>query len=243
MRLFHHPIMGAGSGPWEPAIDDGFAEYLYAIYRYMTGGLLVSGAVAYLCATSPLYRLLATEPLIALSLLLVPLGYVVMVSRHIERISPTHAARYFWLFAILIGFSFGGISQLYWGDGIAHAFFETAAAFLVVSLIGFFSKRALTAMGTFIMLTLVGIGLALMVDHRQPAPELQLLTTIAGILIFAALTACNSTTLKHRFYMIRVDDDIRNPKPSIGALSLYLDFINRFLSLLRIKPRHPPREG
>ena len=130
-----------------------------------------------------------------------------------------------------------------WGQGIALAFFEMAAAFFVVSMIGFFSKRSMTPIGTFIMLALVGIGLALLVNGRVASPDHQLLITIMGIALFSALTAWDTPVIKARFYRIRSDDDIRNPKPSIGALNLYLDFINRFLSLLRINAQQPPREG
>ena len=92
MRLFHLPFYDSGStGPWESAIDDGFPEYVYAIYRYMTAGLLFSGALAMLCARSQLYAALAAEPFVAFPMLLLPLVYVVEVSRRIEQLSPRQA--------------------------------------------------------------------------------------------------------------------------------------------------------
>lgn len=253
MRFLHQQIYDhEGDGLWGYTVDDGFSEYMYAIYRYMTLGLLLSGSVAYLCAHAALYRILALEPLIALPLLVPPLIFVVAISRRLDEISPEHARGYFWLFAVLIGASFAGISQIYWGMGIAHAFFETAGAFFVLSLVGFFTKRTLTPFGTFLLLTLTGCGLALAVDYWTLTPTLQdpwltsllrhdvdLLTTGVGITIFAALTAWDTPTIKARFYRIRSDDDLRHPKPSVGALNLYLDFINRFLALLHITPRTP----
>lgn len=253
MRFLHQQIYDhEGDGLWGYTVDDGFSEYMYAIYRYMTLGLLLSGAIAYLCAHSALYRILAMEPLIALPLLVPPLAFVVVISRRLDEISPEHAKGYFWLFAALIGASFAGFFQIYWGEGIANAFFETAGAFFVLSMVGFFTKRTMTPFGTFLLLTLTGCGLAAAVDYWSPRPTLQdpwlaslvrhdvdLLTTAAGIMIFAGLTAWDTPTIKARFYRVRSDDDLRHPKPSVGALNLYLDFINRFLALLHITPRPP----
>jgi len=234
MRIFHHQIYDHQDDAWGFDINDGFPEYLYAIYRYMTFGLTLSGLIAYLCANSNLYQQVATLPLVLPVLLIAPLILVIVLSNRIEQMSIPVAKTSFWLFATLIGFSFAGIFQIYLGESIAKTFFEVAAAFFILSLIGFFTKRSLTRMGTFLLLSLVSLILAGLVDVWLISNTLDFLISAVGILIFSALTAFDTQKISDRFYAIHADCDIRNREAILGALNLYLDFINIFLSLLRL---------
>lgn len=228
--LYDHPeheSLGFG-------IDDGFPEYLYAIYRYMTYGLTLSGLIAYACASSSFYQVIAKELFILPILLIVPLIIVVKLSVRIDTMSITNAKISFLLFAVLIGFSFAGIFQIYIGGSIAKTFFEVAGAFLILSLVGFFTKRSLTRIGTFLLLSLVALTLSVVVNHWFSSNTLDLVITAIGIVIFSGLTAFDTHMISQRYYAQHADCDIRNQEAILGALNLYLDFINIFLSLLRL---------
>ncbi len=233
MRMFHHLYDHQDDG-WGFDIDDGFPEYLYAIYRYMTFGLTLSGLIAYICANSNLYKQVTTTPFVLPILLITPLILVIVLSNRIEQMSIPMAKTSFWLFATLIGFSFAGIFQIYLGESIAKTFFEVAGAFFILSLIGFFTKRSLTRMGTFLLLSLVSLILAGLVDVWLSSNAIDFLISAVGILIFSALSAFDTQKISDRFYAIHADCDIRNREAILGALNLYLDFINIFLSLLKL---------
>ena len=220
--------------PWGLAFDDGFPEYLYAIYRYMTFGLCMSGLVAYLCASSPLYRTLATEPFILPTLLAIPLVVVVTLSTQTENIRISTAKFYFLMFAVLIGFSFAGIFQIYLGDSVAKAFCAIAAAFFILSIVGFFTKRSLTRMGTLLLLSFVGIFVLGCINVWVASPPIDLIISSVGIVIFSSLTAFNTPKIKKRYDTLCPDCEPRNREPVLGALSLYLDFINVLLVPLRL---------
>ncbi|HEY4714484.1 MAG TPA: Bax inhibitor-1/YccA family protein [Aquirhabdus sp.] len=219
--------------PWQLEFDDGFPEYLYSIYRYMTFGLCISGLIAYLCASSSLYKTIATEPFVLPTLLALPLVIVVMMSAQTEKVSIPKAHAYFLIFAILIGFSFAGIFQVYLGDSIAKAFFAIAGAFFILSIVGFFTKRGLTRVGTLLLLSIVGISVLGLINHWYPSTPVDLIISSVGIVIFSSLTAFNTPKIKKRFYTVWPDCQPRNREPILGALSLYLDFMNVLITPLR----------
>lgn len=221
--------------PWGLEVDDGFPEYLYEIYRYMTFGLTLSGLIAYICASSSFYQIVAKEFFILPILLIVPLIVVVKLSARIDSMSITKVKVSFLLFAVLIGFSFAGFFQVYIGESIAKTFFEVAGAFLILSLVGFFIKRSLTRIGTFLLLGLVANILSAVVNLWLASNVLNFVISAVGILIFSGLTAFDTEMISKRYYASRADCDIRYQEASLGALNLYLDFINIFLSLLKIR--------
>ncbi|MFI4919988.1 MAG: Bax inhibitor-1 family protein [Legionellales bacterium] len=195
---------------------------------------MMSGLIAYLCANSPLYRTLATEPFILPTLLAIPLIIVVTLSAHTEHIRIPTAKFYFLMFAVLIGFSFAGIFQVYLGDSIAKAFFAIAAAFFILSLVGFFTKRSLTRRGTLLLLSIVGILVLGFINFWVRTSPVDLIISSVGIVIFSSLTAFNTSKIEKRFYTVCPDCEPRNREPILGALSLYLDFINVFLAPLKL---------
>ncbi len=219
---------------WNLEFDDGFPEYLYSIYRYMTFGLCMSGLIAYLCASSSFYQAIATEPFVLPTLLALPLVIVVIMSAQTEKVSIPKAHAYFLIFAILIGFSFAGIFQVYVGDSVVKAFFAIAGAFFILSLVGFFTKRGLTRMGTLLLLSIVGLSVLGLINRWSPSTPLDLIISSVGIVIFSSLTAFNTPKIKTRFYTVWPDCVPRNREPILGALSLYLDFLNVFLTPLRL---------
>ncbi|GAC1376403.1 MAG: Bax inhibitor-1/YccA family protein [Aquirhabdus sp.] len=235
MNLHHLFYDHHDDGPWGLEIDDGFPEYLYEIYRYMTFGLTLSGLIAYVCASTNFYKVIAKEPFILPILLIVPLFIVVKLSRKIDSMSITQARVSFLLFAVLIGFSFAGIFQVYLGESIAKTFFEVACAFFILSLVGFFTKRSLTRIGTFLLLGFVSTILSAIVNLWFATNTLNFVISVVGILIFSGLTAFDTQMISQRYYAPHADCDIRNREASYGALNLYLDFINIFLSLLRFR--------
>lgn len=219
--------------PWMLEFDDGFPEYLYSIYRYMTFGLCMSGLTAYLCASSSFYQTIATEPLVLPTLLALPLVIVVVLSAQTEKVSIRRAHAYFLMFAILIGFSFAGIFQVYLGDSIAKSFFAIAGAFFILSMVGFFTKSSLTRLGTLLLLSIVGVSVLGLINRWDPSTPVDLITSSVGIVIFSSLTAFNTPKIKKRFYTVWPDCQPRNREPILGALSLYFDFLNVFLTPLR----------
>lgn len=219
--------------PWGLEIDDGFPEYLYAIYRYMTMGLTLSGLVALLCASSNFYLVIAKEVFILPMILILPLIIVVNLSTRIDTMSIRNAKISFWFFAVLIGFSFAGIFQVYIGESIAKTFFEVAGSFMILSLVGFFTKRSLTRIGTFLLLGFVATILSGVVNLWYASNVFNFIISVVGITIFAGLTAFDTPTISKRYYALHEDCDIRNREPILGALNLYLDFIHIFLIPLK----------
>ncbi|HEY8040516.1 MAG TPA: Bax inhibitor-1/YccA family protein [Polyangiaceae bacterium] len=220
----------ARSSPLAGARDTA-SDALWVTYRWMTAGLATTGLVAMGVASSPAaLELLLGNRILFYVLLFGQLGLVFALSSMATRVSTGVAALMFFAYAALTGVTFSTLFLLYTATSIAATFFVTAGAFAGLSLVGFFTRRDLGAVGRFAVFALIGVIIASVVNMFLRSSGLDWLITIAGVLLFAGLTAYDTQRLKTIFRQGGTHANL----PLVGALTLYLDFINMFLFLLRL---------
>jgi FtsH-binding integral membrane protein len=166
-------------------------------------------------------------------IVLAPLGMVFFLSFRIQKMSVSAAQTTFWVFATLMGVSLATLFAVYTAESITRVFFITAATFGAMSLYGYTTKRDLTAMGSFLFMGLIGIIIAMVVNIFLQSSAIQFAVSVLGVLIFVGLTAYDTQKIKEMYY-VGDDGTVAGRKAIMGALSLYLDFINLFLMLLRL---------
>jgi uncharacterized protein len=220
------------AGAAQAEIDVGLREYMLRIYNYMASGLALTGIVAYVFAQSGFYAQVAQTPLIWL-LMLAPLGFVLVMSFGINRMTASTAQLLFWAFAGGMGLSLASIFLVFTGASIARVFFITAGTFAAMSLYGYTTKRDLTQFGSFLMMGLIGIIIASIVNIFLGSTALQFIVSVAGVLIFTGLTAWDTQRIKEE-YAEHYGSESLNKMALMGALSLYLNFINMFQLLLQL---------
>jgi FtsH-binding integral membrane protein len=222
---------GASVPRTREVVDAGLRSYMLSIYKYMTSCVLLTGVVALLTAQTGLAITFASGPLMWL-VALSPLAIVFAMSFGVNKFSTTTLQAMFWGFAVLMGLSLSTIFLVYTGSSIAATFFATAGAFAGLSLFGYTTKKDLSAMGTFLIMGVVGLLIAMVVNMFLKSTGLDLAISFLGVLIFAGLTAWDTQRLKASYGQLR-GTEFAGKMVVMGALSLYLDFINMFLFLLR----------
>jgi FtsH-binding integral membrane protein len=236
------PRIGTGTNPAtvgraEVAVDAGLRAHMLSVYNYMTSGILLTGIVALLFAQSGAVMSLLNETRTGMSLLgwvvmLAPLGIVLWMSFGVHRLSTGMAQVLYWSFAILMGMSLSTIFLVYTEASIALTFFATAAAFASLSLYGYTTKKDLSAFGTFLIMGVVGLIVASIVNLFWMNDTFSLVIAALGVLIFAGLTAYDTQKIKSMYFAV-AGTDFHGRAVIMSALTLYLDFINMFLFLLR----------
>lgn len=214
-------------------IDQGLRSYMMQVYNYMMGGVALTGVVAYLVSTNEaLITLMYTTPL-KWVVLFAPLVMVFALSASVHKLSYGATQICFWLFAALMGASLSWIFLRYGGVSITRIFFITAAAFGALSVYGYTTKKDLSGWGTFLFMGLIGIIIASIVNLFIGSSALQFAVSVIGVLVFSGLTAYDTQRIKELYY---VGDSAAalGKKAVMGALSLYLDFINLFMMLLSL---------
>ena len=201
------------------------------IYNYMASGVLLTGLVAMLTARSGLALAFASGPLMWL-VALSPLAFVFAMSFGVNKFSRGTLQIMFWAFATVMGLSLSTIFLVYTGESIAATFFATAGAFAGLSLFGYTTKKNLQGMGTFLVMGVIGLIIASVINIFLQSSTLTLAVSFLGVLIFAGLTAYDTQRLKREYQYLR-GTEFAGKAVIMGALSLYLDFINMFLFLLR----------
>ena len=215
------------------AVDVGLRAYMLRVYNYMCVALALTGAVAFFVSTSPtLLNAIYGTPLMWV-VFLAPLGMVFFLSARINRMSATAAQTTFWIFAALVGLSLASIFVVYTGASITRVFFITAGAFGGLSLVGYTTKRDLSGMRTFLFMGVIGLIIAMVVNMFLASSGLQLLISVVGVLIFAGLTAYDTQQIKLMYYEAD-SGEVATKKSIMGALKLYLDFLNMFVFLMHI---------
>jgi FtsH-binding integral membrane protein len=217
--------------------DAGLRSYMLSVYNYMASGVLLTGIVALLFA--PYARgVLINQAGTGMSALgwiitLAPLGFVFAMSFGVQRMASSTLQMLFWAFAAVMGLSLSTIFITYTGASIAQTFFATAAAFLGLSLYGYTTKRDLSGFGTFLIMGVVGLIVAMIINMFLRSPGLDLAISAIGVLIFAGLTAYDTQKIKSMYFAVAGYGEAMAKSAVMGALQLYLDFINMFLFLLR----------
>jgi len=232
-------------------IDEGLRAYMLKVYNLMALGLAITGIAAFvtfIVATT-------TDPSTAVAqlgngvmltgvgaalyqsplqwvVMLAPVGLVFFMSFKIHTMSVSAAQTTFWVYAALMGLSLSSIFLVYTGASIVQTFFVTAASFGALSLYGYTTKRDLSAMGSFLIMGLFGLIIASLVNIFLASSALEFAISAIGVLLFAGLTAYDTQNIKDAYYEAD-GSDVAGRKAIMGALQLYLDFINLFLFLLR----------
>ena len=211
------------------------------VYNYMGAGLAITGVAAYgtfhaavdaAGGLTPFGNAIFVGPL-KWVLILAPLALVILLSFRISRMSVSAAQMTFWAYAALVGVSFASLGLIYTAGSIAQVFFITAGTFGALSLYGYTTKRDLAGFGSFLFMGLIGLIIASLVNLFFQNSMFSLVLSAIGVLIFTGLTAWDTQQIKEIYY--EADDvAVMGRKAIMGALRLYLDFINLFLSLLRI---------
>lgn len=230
----------------EVAIDEGLRAYMLRVYNYMASGVAITGVVAWLVysmsvvtgADGVITGLTPFGNFMFASafkwvVILAPLAMVFFLSARIGSLSLSAAQISFWIFAALMGASISSIFLVYAGESIARMFFITAAAFGALSLWGYTTSKDLSGWGSFLFMGLIGIILASLVNLFLGSTGLQFAISVIGVLVFAGLTAYDTQQIKEMYYA-GDDGTVAGRKAVMGALRLYLDFINLFMMLLSL---------
>ncbi len=215
------------------AVDVGLRAYMLRVYNYMCVALALTGAVAFYVSTSEtlLYAIYGSP--LKWVVFLAPLGLVFFLSARINKMSASAAQTTFWIFAGLMGMSLASIFIVYTPESVTRVFFITSGAFAGLSLVGYTTKRDLSGMRTFLFMGVIGLVIAMVVNMFLASSGLQLLISVAGVLIFAGLTAYDTQQIK-LMYMEADSAEVTTKKSIMGALKLYLDFLNMFIFLMHI---------
>lgn len=223
-------------------IDVGLREYMLRVYNYMASGLALTGIIAYLAATTPaVFNLLyAAGPngtmqptMLAWLAMLSPLAFILVLSFGIQKMQASTAQMVFWAFSAVMGLSLSQIFLVYTGSSIARVFFISASTFAAMSLYGYTTKRDLTGIGSFLFMGLIGIIIASVVNMFMASTALHFMISVIGVLVFVGLTAFDTQKIK-LMYQVSDGGEVAAKKAIMGAVTLYLDFVNLFMMLLRL---------
>ena len=213
-------------------IDEGLRSHMLRVYNYMSAALALTGIVAWFSATSGLYVAIANTMLIYV-VMFAPLGVVFYFASKINSMTASRAQSVFWVFAGLMGLSLSSILLVYTGMSVTRVFFICSATFGAMSIYGYTTKRDLTKLGSFLMMGLIGIIIASIVNIFMKSSMMYFVISILGVLIFVGLTAYDTQKIKN-MYTSSDSGELMGKKAVMGALTLYLDFINLFIMLLRL---------
>ena len=227
-------------------MDEGLRAYMLKVYNYMATGVLLTGIVAIISfnisvvtdASGAIVSFTEFGNTLFFSgfkwlVMLAPLGIVFYMSFGINKMSSSKAQTVFWIFAALMGLSLSWILLVYTGKSVARVFFITSATFGAMSLYGYTTKRDLTKLGSFLMMGLIGIIIASLINIFMKSSMMYFVISILGVLIFVGLTAYDTQKIKN-MYVESDSGELIGKKAVMGALTLYLDFINLFIMLLRL---------
>ena len=230
----------------EAIIDQGLRAYMLKVYNYMASGVLLTGVIALIFfklavvtgTSGEITGLTSFGSTIYNSglkwvIMLAPLGVVLYMSFNIAKMTSAKAQSTFWIFAALMGASLSSIFLMYTGASITRVFFISAGTFGAMSIYGYTTKRDLTKLGSFLMMGLIGIIVASVVNMFLKSSMMDFVISILGVLIFVGLTAYDTQKIKN-MYVSSDTGELMGKKAVMGALTLYLDFINLFIMLLRL---------
>lgn len=219
----------------ELSMSAAFPVLMRKVYVWMTLALVITGVTAYGVATSPgLMMAIATNKLLFWGLIIAEFGLVLAVSAAINKLSLTTATLLFVLYSVINGATLSFIFAIYTMSSIASVFFITAGTFAVMAFIGYTTKKDLTSMGKILLMALIGIIIATVVNIFLKSTGLEMIVSYLGVLIFVGLTAYDSQKIKQMLLMAPDAGEGAQKLALLGALSLYLDFVNLFIYLLRI---------
>lgn len=215
------------------AFDEGLRQHMLRIYNYMGLGLVLTGVIAFVVASTPaLYVPIFSTPL-KWVVMLAPLAFVMFFSFKMQTMSAASAQLMFWAFCAVMGLSMASIFLVFTGNSIARTFFIAATMFGATSLYGYTTKRDLSQFGSFLIMGLIGVVVASLVNIFLGSTMIQFVVSVAGVLVFVGLTAWDTQSIKEQ-YAENFDSETQQKIAVFGAFSLYLNFINLFQLLLNL---------
>jgi len=214
------------------SVDAGLRQYMLGVYNYMASGLALTGIVALLLSSSPEAMAAIFGTPLKWVIMLAPLGLVFFLGARLGQMQVSTARTLFWVYAGLMGASLSSIFLIYTGQSVAQVFFITAAAFGSLSLYGYTTKRNLSAFGSFLVMGLFGLIIASVVNMFLHSSAMAFVISAAGVLIFSGLTAWDTQQIRDMYWQ-GDSSDVAGKKSIMGALMLYMDFVNLFLMLLQ----------
>lgn len=224
----------ASSAARTASYDSSLRNYMVKVYNFMSTALTISGLVAFLVASSPALMSLFFGTPLAWVVMLSPLGFVIFFSYKLNSISSAKAKSYLWIYSGLMGLSLASIFVVYTGTSVARIFFITASVFGAMSLYGYTTKKDLSGLGSFLIMGLIGLVIASLVNIFLKSSALEFALSIIGVFIFIGLTAYDTQRIKQTYYQLAGNQEMVAKAAVLGALNLYMDFINLFLMLLRM---------
>ncbi len=232
-KFDNQPIYRSTTGAEIWDIDQGLRTYMVRVYSYMAMGLGLTGLVSFFTASNPAFFNAIFGTPLAWLVMLAPLGMAMFLSFRIHSITFSTAQTLFWTYAAVMGLSLSTIFYVYTGQSIARLFFVSASVFGGMSLYGYTTKKDLTAFSSFLTMSLFELVIASLVKLFLQSTGLQFMLSCIGVVVFTGLTAYDTQVIKELYYESD-SREVSGKKAIIGALNLYLDFINLFLSLLRL---------
>ena len=224
---------GLGARTQTAAVDAGLRAYMLKVYNYMGLGLLLTAAVAFYMSTSETLINAIYGTMLHWVVIFAPLGMVFLLSARVHKMSAGAAQACFWIFAALMGASISWIFMAYTGESIFSVFLYTAAGFGALSLFGYTTKKDLGPIGAFCIMGLIGILVAMIVNIFVGSSGMAWIISVLGVLIFAGLTAYDTQKIKEMYHAAD-GQAVMTKKAIMGALRLYLDFINMFMFMLHL---------
>ena len=223
---------GAGAAD-RAAVDEGLRSYMLRVYNYMASGLLLSGIVAWLVASNEQLLYIVHGTPLKWVLIFGTLGMVFFLAARVHAMKASTAQAMFWLYAALNGATLSYVLVAYTGESVARAFVITSATFGAMSLYGYTTKRDLSGWGSFLFMGLIGLIIAGVVNIFLASSMLAFMISAIGVLVFTGLTAYDTQQIKEMYLESDSAEDA-SKKSIMGALRLYLDFLNIFLMLLHL---------
>jgi FtsH-binding integral membrane protein len=213
------------------ARDAGLRSYMLSVYNTMASGVLLTGIVALVLASSGVAASLFSHPILRWVAIFAPLVMVLVMGFKAMNMSAAGMRTFFWAFAAVMGVSMSVIPLIYSGSSIATTFFATSVAFLSLSLWGYTTKKDLSGLGTFLIMGVVGLLVVMIANLFIQSTALSLAISAIGVLLFAGLTAYDTQKIKSMYAYVS-GTEMQGKAVIMGALTLYLDFINMFQFLL-----------
>jgi len=214
------------------AVHEGLRSHMLSVYNYMASGVLLTGVIALgLAATGVAEQIFFGGGILKWVVIFAPLLMIFLLAARANRMSQGGLQAFFWSFAAVMGVSMSLIPLVYSGTSIATTFFATSAAFVSLSLWGYTTKKDLSGFGTFLLMGLVGLVIAMVGNLFIRSDTLSLVISFVGVLLFAGLTAYDTQKIKSIYFQV-AGSDMLGRAAILGALTLYLDFINMFQFLL-----------
>jgi uncharacterized protein len=233
MSNFINRTSSFASSATRTTYDAALRAYMVKVYNFMSIALIISGLTAFLVASSPAAMALIFGTPLAWVVMLAPLGFVIFFSVKLNTMSAESAKNCLWIYSALMGLSLASILAIYTGTSVAKVFFITASVFGSMSLYGYTTKRDLSGFGSFLIMGLIGLIIASIVNIFLKSSALEFGLSLLGVFIFIGLTAYDTQRIKQMYYQFSGNSEMVAKAAVMGALSLYMDFINLFLMLLR----------